>query len=137
MSLDIAVSWTIEKKRCSKCLQELPLDKFGPSSGGVYLRPECRECGKKLSKERDILRKTTPLPPTDYHCPGCLRTEEEAKGCGGKKVGTWCLDHNHKTGKGRDWLCHDCNRKIGDDPEELIRLSEYLKAWEKKHNESL
>lgn len=45
--------------------------------------------------------------------------------------------HSYKTGKGRDWLCHDCNRKIGDDPEELIRLSEYLKAWEKKHNESL
>jgi hypothetical protein len=124
-------------KLCSKCEKNLPVRDFSPSSGGVYLRPECRKCARKLSKERKALRATTPPPAKDHQCPGCLRNEREAQGCGGKKLGTWCLDHHHENGLARDWLCHDCNRKIGDDPQELFRLANYLLKWEKIYYDTL
>ena len=40
-----------------------------------------------------------------------------------------CLDHNHKTGEFRGWLCHRCNRLLGlagDSPDRLIALAAYL-----------
>jgi len=40
-----------------------------------------------------------------------------------------CVDHNHKTGKVRSLLCHNCNMGMGlfkDDPRILIKVAEYL-----------
>jgi Recombination endonuclease VII len=40
-----------------------------------------------------------------------------------------CLDHCHKTGKFRGWLCSGCNTAAGlagDDPRRLIALARYL-----------
>lgn len=118
-------------KRCSKCQEDLPLANFGRSSGGNYLRPECRACGKKLDADRARLRKIAPPIPDDYHCPICLKSEAEARGKGGRNSGTWCLDHNHKTLEFRGYLCHSCNRTIGqleEDPERLIRAMKYLNS---------
>lgn len=114
----------VKTKECSKCSKELPLSDFTPASGGKYLRSECKVCNNKLSKERKELRKTVTPPPDDYVCPICLGTEDEVKHRGGKKNGAWCLDHNHKTGEVRGWLCHSCNRSIGstlDDIESMKR----------------
>jgi len=39
------------------------------------------------------------------------------------------VDHNHKTGKTRGLLCHNCNSGIGflnDDPELTMKATEYL-----------
>lgn len=41
------------------------------------------------------------------------------------------LDHDHKTGKFRGWLCAGCNASLGhckDDPEILGSLIDYLKS---------
>lgn len=49
----------------------------------------------------------------------------EACGAGGRI----CLDHDHKTGLFRGWLCDRCNRGIGflnDDPGLLRTLAAYL-----------
>jgi len=40
------------------------------------------------------------------------------------------LDHDHRTGKFRGWLCHDCNTsigKLGDTFDGVMRAADYLK----------
>lgn len=54
-------------------------------------------------------------------CQGCQRSTE--------KTGPLCLDHCHKTGKFRAWLCHDCNKilqRSNDTPDTLLRLAKIL-----------
>ena len=44
-------------------------------------------------------------------------------------VGKLCLDHDHKTGEFRGWLCDLCNRGLGyfyDNPSHLRRAAAYL-----------
>ena len=79
-------------KTCSKCKVHLSEADFSPSSGGKYLRPECKSCAKKLAKEREELRKLHGYPPAGYICPICLKDEEELKGTGGN-ASVWVVDH--------------------------------------------
>lgn len=119
----------VESKVCTKCNENLPLSEYSPSNGGNYLRSECKSCAKKLAKQIEGY-KCIPVPD-DYKCPICLGTEEECRGLGGKKVGTWCVDHNHNTGEFRGWLCHSCNRTIGnfhEDTAKMRRAIEYLEG---------
>ena len=40
------------------------------------------------------------------------------------------LDHDHKTGKFRGWLCFNCNTslgRMGDSIESVLRVLEYLR----------
>jgi hypothetical protein len=102
--------------------------KFSPSSGGKYLRPECKSCAKKLSKERAELKKIYGNPPTDYICPICLKNKDELLGTGGN-AGVWVIDHDHNTNKFRGFLCHNCNRGIGvfkDNINTMQRAINYL-----------
>ena len=115
-------------KVCSKCNQLLDNSCFSPSSGGKYLRPECRKCGYKLTKERKLLREKYGDPPNEYCCPICLKSEEQLKGTGGN-ASIWVIDHVHKNKKFRGHLCHNCNRGLGvfqDDIERIKRAIEYL-----------
>ena len=119
-------------KQCSKCNQLLDESLFSPSSGGKYLRPECRKCGYKLSKERKLLKQKYGNPPQDYSCPICLKTEEQLKGTGGN-ASTWVVDHDHNTNTFRGHICHNCNRGLGvfqDDISRFSRAIEYLSANE-------
>ena len=132
---------TIETKSCTKCNEELTLDNYGPSSGGVYLRSECKKC---LAIEKRIVRnlkKIYKTPPKNYSCPICNRTESEVQGEGGRGRSGWCLDHCHKTKKFRGWLCHKCNRAIGnlnDDIGLMKRAVEYLqKEYDEDTNQTL
>jgi len=109
-------------KTCSKCKQSLPFSNFSPSSGGKYLRPECRSCANKLSKEREELRNTYGYPPAGYKCPICLKTEEELKGTGGN-ASVWVVDHNHETNNFRGHICHNCNRGLGVFQDSIDRLN--------------
>lgn len=108
-------------KVCSKCKVNLEDSDYSPSSGGKYLRPECRNCAKKLSKERTELRKLYGYPEAGYVCPICLKNEEELLGTGGN-ASVWVVDHDHTTNTFRGHLCHNCNRGLGVFQDNLNRL---------------
>jgi hypothetical protein len=115
-------------KVCSKCKLELNDSEFSPSSGGKYLRPECKSCAKKLSKQREKLKKEYGYPEPGYMCPICLKNEDELKGSGGN-ASVWVVDHNHNTNFFRGFLCHNCNRGLGvfeDNVERLNRAIKYI-----------
>lgn len=116
-------------KRCSKCTSMLPLTSFSFTSGGNYLRAECRDCNRELTRIRVALREKHGMPPKEYCCPICTGTAEDVKGQGNTRNGPWVIDHCHETEKFRGWLCHKCNRALGgfnDDKDTLERAVSYL-----------
>lgn len=125
----------ISTKKCSKCGIDQPLEKFTKSSGANYLRAECRDCERKLGRERQRIKNSVVAPGPKHQCPICQRGEEQVRGRGGKKSGVWCCDHDHEEGKFRGWLCHDCNRALGafkDNLEIMKRAMEYLEKHDPK-----
>ena len=95
-------------KVCGKCGVEKPVDSF-QKEYGVKLRPECKECARKLNAEvRNLHRLYGHTRPNE--CDICHKD---------KKLN---LDHDHKTGAFRGWLCKDCNIGLSDfnDSIELI-----------------
>lgn len=79
------------------------------------------------NKERLLAaqRKNRGLPEPTRPCPALCEC------CGGSATGKGSLhlDHCHKTGKFRGWLCHRCNFGLGhffDDPERLKLAIKYL-----------
>ena len=121
----------MSSKKCSKCLQELPLTEFRKRGGEKYLRSECKKCNDQLAKERAELRKQHGKPPENYICPICKRNEAECAGEGSKNASSWVVDHCHTTKKFRGWLCHKCNRGLGafgDSTSTLFNALNYLLA---------
>jgi hypothetical protein len=110
---------------CDKCGEEKDLSQF-------YLRQyntsgvdsTCKRCMIDDQTFRIKLRKEIGhLEPDVCDCCG--------KPPNGKSRATkLCIDHDHKTGKLRGWLCMDCNRGIGllgDDLTGVLNALEYLK----------
>jgi len=102
-------------KKCIKCLRLLPEESFSKRGGENYLRTECKECNRKLSRERKELKDKHGAAPKNHRCPICKRSEEQCRGEGSKVASAFVLDHNHDTGNFRGWLCHKGNRQIGGD----------------------
>ena len=126
---DFFEGWVEETKRCSKCLEDLPIDAFGFDGGAKYRRHECKNCARKQTQILGKLKKTAPPVAQNYRCPICNRNAEEAKGNNPKKKGVWCADHDHVTGQFRGWLCHKCNLGLGnfnDSVERLLAATKYL-----------
>lgn len=66
----------------------------------------------------------TPTRPAPELCEICGKAPS-GKGC----AAVICMDHDHKTGKFRGWLCSLCNSALGkfeDSPETLKRAINYL-----------
>jgi len=75
-------------------------------------------CQKEHSRTVSTLKKMHPKP-VDNVCESCGDVAEKI-----------CLDHSHKTGEFRGWLCEGCNHSAGksnDDPVKLEKLAEYLR----------
>lgn len=57
--------------------------------------------------------------------------------CEGEDDRSLAVDHDHKTGKIRGLLCHNCNLALGnakDSPEILMKMIKYLKIYESRTN---
>lgn len=115
----------VDKKVCNQCKKMLPITDFGFNSEALHRRAKCRACERHTTDQKKKYKYLK--PPQDHSCPICLRSEEECAGRGGKKVGTWCLDHNHQTGEMRGWLCHDCNRALGNFKDNVTLLERAIK----------
>jgi len=109
-------------KICKVCNEAKPFSMYSKASGGNYLRTECKPCTKTLVEDRSRAKASAPPVPKDHKCPICQRSEEEVKDKGGKKTGAWCCDHDHVKGHFRGWLCHECNRGIGNFKDSISRL---------------
>ncbi len=119
------------KKICNICHKLLDTTLFARNQINIVRpvrRPSCQECRKTLEgesptpKEKQRWLKTKPhLEP--FECPIC-----------GKRTiaGVTCrvdLDHNHRTGEIRGWICDSCNTGIGrfkDDIQLLKRAIKYV-----------
>lgn len=99
------------------------------SKYGVTFRPSCNDCrkikdGKKMSAEE--LRKAERTRPTGlWKCQICEKTYITEM-----MASPPVRDHDHATGKFRDWICDSCNTGMGRFDDKIIvieRAIEYLK----------
>jgi recombination endonuclease VII len=124
---------------CKKCKIEKSEDSFYKQSS------RCKSCAIEYqSAKRREMRydlKKYGLSKEDYEAMlnrqefKCAICAEPHLDIPEKKWGRAKLsvDHNHKTGKVRDLLCHRCNSMLGliDEREELLRQAiAYLHRWE-------
>ena len=126
------------RKICNRCFRLLPTEEmFQKNQNGkgdrVVRRPSCNDCreaidGKPVSaSDRKKWEKTKPNLEI-WECPICHK--KSIPGLNSKVV----LDHNHKTGKPRAWICDSCNTGLGrfnDDINVLKTVIEYLEYFDK------
>lgn len=114
-------------KICDRCFRYLRTeDSFQNNrlkkNNVITKRPSCKECrvlkdGKKISTaDRKIWEKKKPAMYTLFECPICKKTSIHG-------ISKIVLDHNHKTGNVRGYLCESCNTGIGrfDDDVEQVK----------------
>jgi transcription elongation factor Elf1 len=122
---------TYPKKVCNMCHRLLPTTQFARNQNNVnrpVRRPSCQECRKTLEgkdpppreKQRWVLAKPDKEP---FECPICGK--RTIAGVTSKLD----LDHDHRTGKIRGWICDSCNTGIGrfkDNIELMERAKKYV-----------
>lgn len=132
-------------KKCSKCAEIKNLDSFRKTwKSKDKLVSQCKTCESTLRKE---YRKRDPEKTRQMDLKGHLKHQygitpeiklEMFKAQNGKCAicrlrRNLVIDHNHKTGKVRQHLCHPCNVLLGlakDSIENLYKAAEYLKKHE-------
>ena len=121
-------------KTCVKCNKTKPLDSFKSygynqkTTGLPSTERVCKSCANKRNSQTRKLKLSIPYPDKNYKCPICLITAEKNN----QRNNKWCLDHDHKTGKARGWLCHKHNSALGwfdDNLEFLKRAIKYLEKY--------
>lgn len=119
------------KKICNICHKLLDTTLFARNQNNInrsVRRPSCQECRKTLEgesptqkeKQRWLITKPHFEP---FECPICGKRTIAGVTC---KVD---LDHNHRTGEIRGWICDSCNTGIGrfkDDIQLLERAIKYV-----------
>ena len=120
-------------KICDRCFKRLDTNEWFENNRHkkgnlITKRPSCRACrkvknGRSITlKERSEWVSGKVKDYSAFTCPICQKTTI----AGITKV---VLDHNHKTGAVRGWLCESCNTGIGrfdDDPDIVKRALDWL-----------
>ena len=134
------------EKKCPRCKKKFPIEEFGKSSyyckscAYFYTKrwresnPRWKESQKEYRKKavdsirNRYLKRTYDITLNDYHdmlkkqnykCAIC--GSEDAKNM--YKAGTFCVDHDHETGKVRGLLCDLCNVGLGKFRDSSVFLS--------------
>ena len=120
-------------KRCGRCKEELPLDRFNKNKctrdGLQCYCKTCKAAANKASPSRpEVIRKSRFRRA--YGIEGDdLAVIDAIKFCAICYGPAQAVDHCHHTGKVRGVLCHACNTSLGkmhDSPAFLRRAAEYL-----------
>jgi hypothetical protein len=105
---------------------------------GRYKNSTCRACAVNHKPRTDQIRNwhyknTFGITLEEYNtmfieqkglCLGCYKHQSDCQRA-------LHVDHDHKTGKIRGLLCHECNSALGyikDSPTTLRRLADYIEA---------
>ena len=112
-------------KRCAGCKQVLSEDKFYalPQNGRGKVQSKCIECHRKGSRDCQRLKR-------EY-----LHLKTDRCDCCWKKTDKLHLDHCHKTGEFRGWICRSCNLGIGncgDDVLGMVQCLSYVRIAERR-----
>ena len=116
-------------KVCRKCDRDLPISCFrvrGEGNVQKRINIDCKECVAADDRLRNKLRKSA--PPVPLVCDCCGKSPLAPYRSQHRKL---CLDHNHKTGEFRGWICDSCNVAIsraGDTIEGVKKLLTYLEG---------
>lgn len=123
------------KKICNIChllkddIKEFDINQTD-AKGRKTTRPSCQECriaidGKPMMSEEN--RRLDNVAPKDiFICPICNKTTIVGV------TANLVKDHDHITGKGREWICDSCNTGLGrfkDDIKLLQEAINYLKKY--------
>lgn len=121
-------------KVCNVCQRLLDTNFFSKNQNGknnrTVRRPSCDECrieidGVPPSRQDRVRWNRTKPYLVPFKCPICGKVT--IPGLTSKVV----LDHCHKTGRVRGWICDSCNTGIGrfkDNQELLFKAIEYLEG---------
>jgi hypothetical protein len=120
------------KKICNMCHLLKDMKEFDINQTDAYgkktTRPSCKDCRVDIDKESITpteKRRLDAITPKDvFTCPICKKTSIVDVTV---KI---VKDHDHNTGKGREWICDSCNTGLGrfkDDIGLLQRAINYLK----------
>ncbi len=126
-----------DRKICNICHILKPMECFGnnqtDAKGNFTTRPSCKDCRKNidgvslLKDEKTKMDAMKPQKGSIFICPVCEK--RSIVGVTANLV----RDHNHNTGKARDWLCDSCNTGLGrfkDDREVFKKIIEYLEKFD-------
>ena len=127
------------KKICNICHILKNTSKFDKNQtdakGRSTTRPSCKECRKNIDglkiteQEKKRMDKIKPPKKTIFVCPICEKRTIVSI------TANLVKDHDHKTGKGRDWICDSCNTGLGrfkDDINFFEKIIQYLKKFPHK-----
>ena len=121
-------------KICRECNLEKPREDFAKNQIGkdnrILRRPICKTCYSakkpippKIRKEYELKHpKPKPSRENPFICPICRRNYY------GEHLNQIVLDHSHKSGKIRGWICGSCNASIGKFKEDISILQRAI-SW--------
>lgn len=119
-----------ELKKCRDCGEIKSLFDFSvnrkfyrndlPDKHYLVRRPSCDPCRDLKKTINSHQKKLFPKPTCDFTCPICHDTVDKSYAR---------LDHCHKTGTVRGWVCDNCNTGMGklkDSVEVLQRALDWI-----------
>jgi hypothetical protein len=123
-------------KICNVCHILKSIDDFDVNQNAVAgktRRPACKDCRKGIDgvalKTSEKRRMEAIKPEVFFVCPICKKPSIPGV------TANLVIDHNHKTGNAREWICDSCNTGLGRFKDNIELIRETIK-YLKKHNKS-
>lgn len=126
----------MERGKCYKCGQvKLRSEFYRDKSKSSGYSSRCKDCHKKMTRARAFRERSgNSITTEEYNrlhsdsteCPICKNTYSTES-----RYQLKCLDHDHATGKIRNFICTRCNLVlglVGDSTDLLSNLTDYLNS---------